>query len=173
VLVAVLLARRLDARPAQLAAVLAPAAGLFTYLLWVRNRTGSVTYALRVQENAQRRGKFVDPFTNIGHATRELFSGDRFGSGLHAVTALLLVVLLVVLIRTWSWPYVAYAFVSLVLALTASNLDSLERYSFSTFPFVLAAATVVRPSWERVVWVVCGAGMVGLCVLAFTGNYVP
>ncbi|MCU1429679.1 MAG: hypothetical protein JWL83_3679, partial [Actinomycetia bacterium] len=101
------------------------------------------------------------------------FSGDRFGSGLHAITLLVLVVLLVVLVRSWPWPYTAYAFAALALASTAGNLDSLERYAFSTFPFVLAGATIIRPAWERAVWAVCGAGMVALCVLAFTGTYVP
>lgn len=161
-------------RVAQVAALGAPAAGLFTYLLWVANRTDQgLFYALRLQENPQLRGKSVNPITNLGHATSELFSGDRFGSGLHAITAVVLVVLLVVLIRKWPWSYTAYAGVTLLFALSASNLDSLERYAFSTFPFVVAAATAVRTSWERVAWVLCGAGMVAFAVLMFTGVSVP
>jgi hypothetical protein len=161
-------------RVAQIAALVAPPAGLFTYLLWVADRTDrGFFYALRIQENPRLRGETVNPITNLGHATSELFSGDRFGSGLHAVTALVLVVLLVVLVRKWPWSYTAYAAVTLAFALSASNLDSLERYAFSTFPFVLAAATAVRTSWERVAWVLCGAGIVGACVLAFTGVMVP
>jgi Gpi18-like mannosyltransferase len=172
-LVAVVLAKNRSGRLGQLASVLAPFAGLFTYLLWVRHRTGSLFYALRVQESPQRRGKIVDPITNIGHAFHQLVSGDRFGAGLHAVTAVVLIVLLVVLVRRWSWPITAYAFVSFVLLLSASNLDSLERYALATFPFILAAATLIRPQWERVAWFACGAGLVGLSVLAFTGAYVP
>ncbi|MDQ1520034.1 MAG: hypothetical protein QOI55_1107 [Actinomycetota bacterium] len=165
---------RRDGRIAPLAAVVAAPAGLFTYLLWVQHRThAGLFYALRIQENPLLRGKNVNPVTNIVDTTRELFSGDRFGSGLHAITAFALVVLLVVLVRRWPWSYTAYAFATLMLALTASNLDSLERYALSTFPFVLAAATIVRPSWERLVWVGCGAGLVALSVLAFTGTYVP
>jgi hypothetical protein len=169
--------RRANPRRAQvlrLVAVLAPVAGLFTYLLWVQQRVHEgLFYALRIQENPTLRGKNVNPFTNLYDTTRELFSGDRFGSGMHAVTALVLVVLLVVLVRKWPWPYTAYAFATLAVALTASNLDSLERYALSTFPFVLAAATLVRPAWERAVWFACGAGLVALSVLAFTGTYVP
>jgi hypothetical protein len=160
-------------RVGEIAALIAPVAGLFTYLLWVRHRTGELFYALRAQESSTLRGKTQDPVRSMNHAVHQLFSGDRFGSGLHAVTAVVLVVLLVVLIRSWPWPYTAYAFASLVVALSANNLDSLERYGLATFPFILAAATVVRPNWERFVWAVCGAGMVGLCVLTFTGTYIP
>jgi hypothetical protein len=155
------------------AAVLSPAIGLVTYLLWVRHRTGDFFYAFHAQENPQLRGKPVNPISNIDHATHELFSGDRFGTGLHVVTLAVLVVLLVVLVRKWPWPYAAYAFAAVVLASTAANLDSLERYALSTFPFVIAAAILVRPAWERLVWAACGAGMVALCVLAFSGTYVP
>jgi hypothetical protein len=163
-----------SARVAQLAAVFAPPAGLLTYLLWVQARTSEgLFYALRIHESPTLRGKTVNPLTNVGDAFGELFSGDRFGSGLHAVTAVVLVVLLVVLVRGWPWPYTAYAAATLALGLTASNLDSLERYALSTFPFVLAAATLVRPGWERVTWALCGAGMVALCLLTFTGQYVP
>jgi hypothetical protein len=172
-LVAIMLSRSRTGRLGQIASVLGPLAGLFTYLLWVRHRTGSLFYALRVQENPQRRGKIVDPFTNVGHAFHQLLSGDRFGAGLHAITAVIMLVLLVVLVRRWPWPITAYAFASFVLLLTASNLDSLERYTLATFPFLLAAATVIRPQWERVTWFACGAGLVGLSVLAFTGAYVP
>jgi hypothetical protein len=165
---------RRSSRVAPLAAVVAAPAGLFTYLLWVQHRThAGLFYALRLQENPQLRGKNVNPVTNLVDTTRELFSGDRFGSGLHAITAFALVVLLVVLVRRWPWPYTAYASATLLLSLTASNLDSLERYALSTFPFVLAAASIVRPGWDRVVWVACGAGLVALCTLAFTGTYVP
>ncbi len=170
---AVLTTKEPRSRLGPVVAVCAPAAGLLSYMLWVRARTGDLFYVLHAQENPQLRGRSTDPFTNIGHATRELFSGDRFGSGLHAVTLLLLVVLLVVLVRKWPWSYSAYALAAVVLASTAGNLDSLERYAYSTFPFLLAGATVVRPAWERVVWALCGAGMVALCVLAFTGTYVP
>jgi Gpi18-like mannosyltransferase len=172
-LVAVVLVKSRRGRFGQVASVLAAPAGLFTYLLWVRHRTGSLFYALRVQENSHRRGKIVDPVTNISHAFHQLVSGDRFGSGLHVATAVIMIVLLVVLVRRWSWPITAYAFASFVLLLTASNLDSLERYALATFPFILAAATLIRPQWERVTWFACGAGLVGLSVLAFTGAYVP
>jgi hypothetical protein len=163
-----------DAKVERIVAVLAAPAGLLTYLIWVQRRTHEgLFYALRIQENSSLRGKNVNPGTNLVDTARELFSGDRFGSGLHAITAIVMVVLVIVLVRRWPWPYTAYASATLLLALTASNLDSLERYAFSTFPFLVAAATIVRPTWERVVWAACGAGLVALSVLAFTGTYVP
>jgi hypothetical protein len=161
-------------RALQVVAAIAPAAGLFTYLVWVQQRVHEgFFYAFHIQESPRLRGRTVNPATNLVDSTRELFTGDRFGPGMHAVTALVLIVLLVVLVRRWPWPYTAYAAATLAVAMTASNLDSLERYALSTFPFVLAAATLVRPAWERVVWFACGAGLVALSVLAFTGTYVP
>ncbi len=167
-------ARRRSSPALQLAAVLAPVAGLFTYLVWVQQRVHEgLFYAFDIQERPDLRGETVNPVTNLVDATRELFSGDRWGTGLHAFTALVLIVLLVVLVRRWPWSYTAYALATLVVALSATNLNSFERYALSTFPFVLAAATVIRPVWERAVWIACGAGLVALSVLAFVGTYVP
>ena len=76
--------------------------------------------------------------------------------------------------RRWPASYTCYAGAALVLALTASNLDSLERYALSTLPFVLALADVAdTEARERVVLVVAAAGLVGASVLAFTGVIVP
>ena len=46
--------------------------------------------------------------------------------------------LLVVVARRLPGSYTAYASVALVLALSAQNLDSFERYCASTLPFLLA-----------------------------------
>ncbi|HXW33752.1 MAG TPA: hypothetical protein VEJ87_04175, partial [Acidimicrobiales bacterium] len=59
-------------------------------------------------------------------------------------------------------------------SLTASNLDSFERYALTAFPLVLAAASITaRPVVERTVLVVASAGLVGYALLAFLNLYVP
>ena len=68
----------------------------------------------------------------------------------------------------------AYAIVAVVVALSASNLDSLERYSLSTVPFVLAAADITGGGTrERVVLAALAATLLACSVLAFSGLLVP
>ena len=58
--------------------------------------------------------------------------------------------LLVVLIRRLPASYSLYGAATLLLGLSAHNLDSFERYCWSTFPFLLALAVVTdRDEVER------------------------
>ena len=161
-------------RVARVVAVAGPGLGMLSYLVWVWDRSDDLFLALRLQSSPDLRGGTVEPIGNLVGAFRDLAGGDRFGSGLHFLSALLLGVLAVVLLQRWPASYSAYAGVSLLLGLTASNLDSLERYSLSTFPFLLAAAGLTeRPGVERAVLAASVAGLVGASVLAFTGASVP
>jgi len=100
--------------------------------------------------------------------------GDRFGSGLHLFWAAVFGALLIVVWRTLPRSYFAYCALALVLGLSASNLDSFERYCLSTFPFVLAVAVAThRRDVERSVFVLSSAGLFGYALLAFFGSWVP
>jgi hypothetical protein len=159
---------------ARVAAVAAPAAGLLTYLGWAADRGDDLLYPLRVQQDPERRGTWRFPVTNVIDAIRDLGSGDHYTLGLHLAALGVLVVLTVVLIRRWPASYAAYGVVSLFLAASASNLDSVERYSLSTLPFVLAAADVTDEELrERSALVVTTAALVVCSVLAFTQELVP
>ena len=58
--------------------------------------------------------------------------------------------------------------------MSARNLDSLERYSLSTVPFVVAAADLTGGGTrERIVLSTLGALLVVGSVLAFSGVLVP
>lgn len=158
----------------RLLAVAAPGLGLLSYLLWVRARTGDLLLALRLHDDPLLRGGTVEPVGNLFDAAGDLFAGDRVGSGVHFVTAVVTIALVVVLAGRWPASYTAYAAVSIGLALTASNLDSLERYTFAAFPFLLAVADLThRPAVERTVLVGAAGGLVAASVLAFTGILVP
>ncbi len=87
---------------------------------------------------------------------------------------MLLVALIVVLWRRWPASFTAYAIAATVVGLSARNLDSLERYSFSTVPFLVAAADLTGGGTrERIVLVGLGALLVTGSVLAFSGVLVP
>jgi hypothetical protein len=156
-------------------AVVAPAVGMAIYLVYVGIRFGDPFEPLSVQNTATLRGGFVDPFSRIVRAIEATIDGgDRFGSGLHLFWAAVFGALLIVVWRTLPRSYFAYCALALVLGLSASNLDSFERYCLSTFPFVLAVAVATRRSdVERTVFVLSSAGLFGYALLAFFGSWVP
>ena len=116
------------------------------------------------------------PLLELGSVAHEarLFVHGHIGSGLHDPWALGLLVLLVVCLFRWPASYTAFAAVTLVLALSSRNLDSLERYALSAFPLVLAGATLTASGRvERGVLALSAAGMAGYATLAFLNAYVP
>jgi hypothetical protein len=155
-------------------AVLAPAAGTFAYLVWAEHRTGDFFYPFRVQQRSTTRGGWIDPVRAVWRAAHVFGAGDHLSAGIHIVTAVLLVVLIFVLWRRWPASFTAYALAAAFVGLSARNLDSLERYSFSTVPFVVAAADLTGGGTrERIVLSALGALLVIGSVLAFSGVLVP
>ncbi len=62
----------------------------------------------------------------------------------------------------------------LVAALSAENLNSLERYGLNAFPIVLTLALLTRDDRvDRSVMAVTAGGFVALASLAWLGAYVP
>jgi hypothetical protein len=152
-------------------ATLAPVAGLVLYLGWVGRRFGDPRLPFTVQD--QLRGS-ADPVTRLIRGVGDMFGAERFGDGLHIPFVIVFVVLAVITARHWPASYTAFAVAVLVAAISANNLNSVERYALNAFPLLLALAVVLRPGRvERVGLAVCGSGMVALAALAWLGVYVP
>ena len=161
-------------RAARIVSALAPAIGMGAYLAFSGIVYGDPTRPLTVQQAFDRRGSFEFPVTRLIEAGRQLAGGSDLGSGLHLPWAIGFLVLLVVLFRRWPVSYGLFAGAILLSALSAQNLDSLERYGLSAFPLVLAFADVVRPRWAAIVVLpLCGVGLIIYSTLAFLGAYVP
>jgi Gpi18-like mannosyltransferase len=161
-------------RVERVGAVLAPAIGFALYHLYIWIDFGDPFLPFEVQNRATLRGGFEDPFSRLFRAFDDMMGGDRFGSGLHFVWALVFIALLVVVIRRLPASYAVYGGVTIVLGLSASNLDSFERYAVSTFPFLIAVAIVTkRQEAERTVLALSAAGLFGYGLLAFFGSWVP
>ncbi len=159
-------------RPGAAAAVLGPVAGAAVYLAWVEWRVGGWWDPISLQSDL--RGGFVDPFSRLVRAVSDLAGDERLGDGLHLPFAVALVALLVVAARLLPLSYTVYAGAVLVVALSAENLNSLERYGLNAFPLVLALAIACSdPRAERAAMVVSAGGLVGLSALAWLGAYVP
>jgi hypothetical protein len=157
-------------RASRVASVLSPLAGAAAYLVWVGAEFGDFWKPISLQNKATLRGGFQDPFSRTVDAVGDLVGGDEFGSGLHIVWALVFAALLVVLVRRFPASYSLYAAATLLLGLSARNLDSFERYCMSAFPFLLALAVVTdREEVERSAYVLAAAGLVGYATLTFTG----
>jgi hypothetical protein len=161
------------------AAVVAPLVGAGLYLAYLGVRFGDPLQPLRIQQEARLHGPAANPLSTIASAARGLADG-QVGTGLHVPWLVLLVVLLVVMARTLPASYTVWAGTTLVTSLVGTNLDSLERYAWSAFPFVLVAARLLggRPGrWTRVLWPAALAGSAALlgsyALLAFLGLSVP
>jgi hypothetical protein len=165
---------KMKERAARVGAVIGAPVGAAAYLVMSFAYEGSFLLPFREQVSAQNRGGIADPVVTIGNDTRDLLHGVHLGTALHAPWAIVLILLVVVLFRSWPLSYAAYASVTLLVALTAPNLTSLERYGLGCFPFALAITTLTGR--RRVHWAVLAASsalLVAYGLLAFLGVYVP
>jgi len=161
-------------RATRVLAVAAPVLGAGSFLLWVWARFGDALLPLDVQNRAYLRGGFVDPVSTLVRSTANVLDGHAGLNGMHLPWVVIVVVLTVVVCRRWPVAYGAYAVASLVLALSARNLGSFERYGFGAFPVVLALATITARPWaERAALAICAATMAAYATLAFLLYYVP
>ena len=161
-------------RAGRIAAVAAPGVGMAMYLGWVWAVYDDPFAPFNVQSRHDLRGASIDPITHLVNSVHDLVHGDRFGAGLHLVWLAVFAALLVVIARKMAASYTAYAAATLLLATTASNISSFERYVFVAFPFVIAVAFVTeRTDVDRVVGALAAGGLIAYSVLAFFQLYVP
>lgn len=159
---------------ARAAAVLGPPAGTAAYLAWSKAHDGSFLLPFREQLSAANRGGVANPLSTFAHDLSDLAHATHLGTAEHAVWAVMLVFLAIVVWRHWPASYGAYATATLVVALTAPNLTSLERYGLGCFPFVLAITTLTeRPALKWAAYLVSGALLATYSLLTFLGTYVP
>lgn len=158
-------------RVARVWAVAAPAAGLGLYLGWVGRTFGDPLLPFTVQDTLR---ETMDPVRRLVMGIIDVFGEERFADGLHVPFVVGFLVLLVVVGRRWPASYTVFAGLVLLVAISADNFNSVERYALNAFPLLLALAdltgTVRR---ERVALAVCGNGLVALCALAWLAVYVP
>ena len=161
-------------RVAGVATVLAAPAGAAAYLGWAQVTVGRFLLPLREQLSASRRGAIADPFVAFARAVDDLWTGSHLGTGEHAPWVVLFVVLTAFIL--WKLPaaYGWYALATLVVALTATNLASFERYGLGCFPFAIAAAMLTKNrNVYRAVIGLSGSLLLMFAILAFLGVYVP
>jgi hypothetical protein len=155
-------------------AVASPVAGTCVFLGWVGARFGDTFLPLRIQNRPDLRGGFANPVMTVWRALDGVLHGQAGTNGIHLPWVLILAVLVVVTLRRWPLAYGAYAAATFVVALSAHQLGSFERYGFGAFPVALGLASVLEASWsERLVLTAAAAIMAGYALCAFLHIYVP
>ncbi len=152
-------------------AAVAPVAGMATFLLWSRSALDD--WSAPLDRQGDLRGGWVEPVSRVVASAWRGVRGDE-GELFHFLAAVMLVGLVVVTTRQLRAEYWLYSLVSVVLLLSADNLNSLERYGLAVFPLVIAGAWVSRHRYfDRWVIPASAVGMASLSVLALHGIYVP
>ena len=117
---------------------------------------------LRVQNRGYLRGGWANPLATVVESVGDLVGGEVGRNAIHLPWIVVITALVVVSFRRWPASYGAFAAASLILAVSARNLGSFERYGFGAFPVVLALASITTTDWsERMA--------IGLSVALMTG----
>lgn len=157
-----------------LGAIAAPAAGVAAFGLWVRWQFGDGLLPLRIQTDEGLRGGFRDPVSALVDAIGGGLGGSRPSAAVHLVTAAVCIGLLVVVARGLPASYSVFTGLTMLVALSAQNLDSLERYALGAFPLLIAAGLVLRrPVAARLVIAASTLGLVATTAGVFLGRWVP
>ncbi len=158
----------------RLIAVVSPLAGMSIYLLWSHLANGDAWLPLTVQNQANGRGPFAFPLATLYGAAADAVTDARLDLALHLVWLGIFAALIVVAFRRWPASYGIYAAVSVMQAISTTNLNSLERYGFAAFPLALAAGSVeMGEKRERLALVVLAILMFAYATAAFDSGYVP
>ncbi len=161
----------------RIAALIAPLAGMATYLSWSAAAFGDFWQPLAIHADPGLRGGLaVNPLATVVSGVGELVSGSWRGVVplLHLVSIAIAAAVLWsgrhFIPPSWTWFCVA----SLSAALTAQRFASFERYAVAAVPLVIVAAQLLSTSIRRQTAIRCAAALLfALSVLTFTGVYVP
>jgi hypothetical protein len=157
-------------RVARSVAVGGPLAATVGWYAWIAANYGDAGVGLEAQE--ELRHGFVDPLTSLVRVAKLFFTGGFAGH--HLPFALGLVALAVLAARRLPAGLSVFAGATVVVALSAGNLDSIERYGLSAVPLVVVAAALPRTRSQAATGAVVSCVLlVVLCTYAWYGLYVP
>lgn len=157
-------------RAARVAAVVAPVVGIVGYLVWVEVALGDWQEPVRIQRAF--RGEFVLPPVRLVQSVGQVVT-DPLGDGLHLPFVIVTVWLAWVAWQRLPRSWAVLAGATVLSNLTATNLNSSERYAFGAVPLLVALAIVTGGRWWRPVMALSVAGMFGMTVLSWQGELVP
>lgn len=152
-------------------AVAAAPLGSATFLAWAAVALDDWRAPLDRQQDL--RGGVAEPLTRLLSALVDGLRGDE-GELFHFGAAAAVIVLAITACRQLSPDLWSYAVASGVVLIAAENLNSMERYTLTAFPLLIAAAILSRhPALDRWLPTASAVGMVAVTTLALNGVYVP
>lgn len=130
-----------------------------------------------VDSQEAHRGEFVDPLRRISRGFDDIVGDEMFGDGLHLPFVLLAIVGVWMVARYVGRPEAIYTGAIVLVAISADNWNSLERYTLNAYPIMIGFAALVTDLGRTLLWrfalAISAAGLVAMTVLAWTGEYVP
>lgn len=157
-----------------LLAVISSGVGIGIYLVWVQIVYGDLFLPLTLQSDPTRQGSARDPVSSLLDYAGDLIAREDLLRALHFPWGVFLLALLVVMFMRLPVSYGLFSAGILLLSLSASNLDSLERYAMAAFPFIIVVAMVTADQRaERVAMTVSAGALVAYAMFTFSGIYTP
>ena len=158
-------------RPGALAAIVAAPLGSATFVLWAHLALDD--WRAPLDRQRELRGNATEPFTRWFSGIGDAVRGDE-GEMLHVIAVAVLIGLTIVVVRRLPLEMTAFTVVSVIVLVSADNLNSMERYALATFPLIIAVAMISRrPIFDRWLPTASAVGLVSLTTLALNGVYVP
>lgn len=119
------------------AAAAAPLVGFAAYMLWLRSTFGDWDAPIEAQRGF--RAGWRDPLTRLGQGVLDVVGGsaDDLFNVSFALGAIVVLAVGIRRVPRWASAYVA---VTLVVSLSANNIDSLGRYVLASFPIAFLVA---------------------------------
>ena len=148
-----------------------PFLGLGLYLLWVEGHFGNGMEPIEIQGDL--RAGLQDPFTRLWDAIVLTVRESQLDAP-NLAFALGFIVLLALMVRRLPLGWSAFALVTLVVSLSARNIDSIGRYGIMAFPFVVGLATLIDTERRTTIALALSSGgLVALTIMSLVGTYTP
>jgi hypothetical protein len=154
-------------------AVLGAPVGTALAFTWIAAASGEAWSApLDVQR--QLRAGFHEPLTRLARALVDVGTGDFRDVANLAFAAMGIGLLVIAFRRRQPGSWLAYSVVTVLVVLSANNIDSLGRYLMAAVPLLVVLAQWADRPWRvRTVVTLGSVGLIGGTAAALLGHLVP
>ena len=165
--------RNAGAIPVSVLATVAPLGGLVSYLWWCHATFNSWLLPLRVQTESVHHGGLTNPVSGLLHAASLALHGHT-SVWMHLPWVALAIIGCVLSFKRAPLSLAIYSTLIVALALSGSNLDSLELYLLAAPTLFAVAGTFLdRQRLRILVYVGLGVVLFGTSTLVFANAIVP
>ncbi len=158
-------------RVAAIATIAAAPLGTAVYLGAVGRRFGDAWLPVDIQ--SELRGDMAFPLIRLWDAVT-LTLGESQKDGPNLAFALVLIAAIVIMARFVPRSWTAYTAVTVIVALSSTNIDSIGRYGLVAFPVAVAFAHLFGTERRSTpALAVSAGGLVAVTTISLVGTYIP